>query len=64
MRLPWEDHTFALETIYVPNWQWEFYGKYALRNSTSYLASDLAGASTVTALASVMRYTKFKYKYL
>ncbi len=42
-----EDHTFALETIYAPNWQWEFYGKYALRNSTSYLASDLAGTSTV-----------------
>ncbi|HLO87463.1 MAG TPA: TonB-dependent receptor [Nostocaceae cyanobacterium] len=41
------DHTFALETIYAPNWQWEFYGKYALRNSTSYLASDLAGTSTV-----------------
>jgi hypothetical protein len=42
-----EDHTFALETIYAPNWQWEFYGKYALRNSTSYIASDLAGTSTV-----------------
>jgi hypothetical protein len=42
-----QDHTFALETIYAPNWQWEFYGKYALRNSTSYIASDLAGTSTV-----------------
>ncbi|MEA5580400.1 TonB-dependent receptor [Nodularia harveyana UHCC-0300] len=42
-----QDHTFALETIYAPNWQWEFYGKYALRNSTSYLANDLAGTSTV-----------------
>ncbi|BAZ27862.1 hypothetical protein NIES4074_02900 [Cylindrospermum sp. NIES-4074] len=42
-----QDHTFALETIYAPNWQWEFYGKYALRNSTSYLASDLVGTSTV-----------------
>ncbi|MBH8564290.1 TonB-dependent receptor [Nostoc sp. CENA67] len=42
-----EDHTFALEAIYAPNWQWEFYGKYALRNSTSYLANDLAGTSTV-----------------
>jgi hypothetical protein len=42
-----EDHTFALETIYAPNWQWEFYGKYALRSSTSYIASDLAGTSTV-----------------
>lgn len=42
-----EDHTFAVEAIYAPNWQWEFYGKYALRNSTSYIASDLAGTSTV-----------------
>ncbi|BBD57420.1 hypothetical protein NIES2109_01860 [Nostoc sp. HK-01] len=42
-----QDHTFALETIYAPNWQWEFYGKYALRNSTSYLANDLVGTSTV-----------------
>ncbi|MEA5602054.1 TonB-dependent receptor [Nostoc sp. UHCC 0252] len=42
-----EDHTFALETIYAPNWQWEFYGKYALRSSTTYIASDLAGTSTV-----------------
>ncbi|MBE9036746.1 TonB-dependent receptor [aff. Roholtiella sp. LEGE 12411] len=42
-----EDHTFALEAIYAPNWQWEFYGKYALRNSTSYLANDLAGTSMV-----------------
>jgi hypothetical protein len=42
-----QDHTFALEAIYAPNWQWEFYGKYALRNSTSYIASDLAGTSMV-----------------
>ncbi len=41
------DHTFAAEAIYAPSWQWEFYGKYALRNSTSYIASDLAGTSTV-----------------
>ncbi|TAE55936.1 MAG: TonB-dependent receptor [Nostocales cyanobacterium] len=42
-----QDHTFATEAIYAPNWQWEFYGKYALRNSTSYLAKDLVGTSTV-----------------
>ncbi|BAU07586.1 hypothetical protein FIS3754_35160 [Fischerella sp. NIES-3754] len=42
-----EDHTFAVEAIYAPNWQWEFYGKYALRKSTSYLAEDLVGTSTV-----------------
>ena len=40
------DHTFALEAIYAPNWQWEFYGKTALRHSTSYLASDLIGSGT------------------
>jgi hypothetical protein len=42
------DHLFALEGIYAPNWRWEFYGKFALRQSTSYLASDLAGANTAT----------------
>jgi hypothetical protein len=41
-------HLFALEGIYAPNWRWEFYGKFALRHSTTYLASDLAGTSTVT----------------
>jgi len=43
-----EDHTLAGEAIYAPNWQWEFYGKYALRNSTSFLASDLVGTSTIS----------------
>ncbi|BAZ42623.1 hypothetical protein NIES4101_85920 [Calothrix sp. NIES-4101] len=42
-----EDHTFALETIYAPNWRWELYGKYALRNTTTYLAQDLSGTSNV-----------------
>jgi hypothetical protein len=42
------DHVFAAEAIYAPDWQWEFYGKFALRSSTSYLASDLVGSSTVT----------------
>ncbi|GAP95483.1 hypothetical protein [Leptolyngbya sp. NIES-2104] len=41
------EHLFAIEAIYAPNWRWEFYGKFALRDSTSYLASDLAGTSTV-----------------
>lgn len=40
------DHTFALEAIYAPSWQWEIYGKYAFRNSTSYLAQDLVGTSS------------------
>lgn len=42
------DHTLALESIYAPNWRWEFYGKYALRHSTSFLADDLVGTSMVS----------------
>jgi hypothetical protein len=42
------EHLFGLEAIYAPNWRWEFYGKFALRQSTSYLASDLVGSNTVT----------------
>jgi hypothetical protein len=42
------DHLFSVEGIYAPNWQWEFYGKYALRNSRTFLASDLVGTSTVS----------------
>jgi hypothetical protein len=32
-----EDHTFAVETIYAPDWQWELYGKYAFRNGSNFL---------------------------
>jgi outer membrane protein OmpA-like peptidoglycan-associated protein len=39
------DHTLALEAIYAPNWQWEFYGKLALRNSTTTIAQDFTGIS-------------------
>jgi hypothetical protein len=43
-----QDHTFALEGIYAPNWRWEFYGKAAVRHGTSYLADDLVGTSLVS----------------
>lgn len=42
-----EDHTLALEGIYAPNSQWEFAGKYALRNSTSYLDRSLTAGNTI-----------------
>ena len=42
-----EEHVFALETIYAPNWRWEFYAKGALRNTTSYAANNFNPASTV-----------------
>jgi len=57
-----QDHTFALEAIYAPSWQWEFYGKYALRNSTSYLASDLVGNSTIN-LAQLRATYRLGYKF-
>jgi hypothetical protein len=41
------DHLFGIEAIYAPNWQWEFYGKYALRNSSTYFANDLIAQGTV-----------------
>jgi hypothetical protein len=42
------DHVFAAEAIYAPNWRWEFYGKFAIRSSTSYLASDFVNNGLVT----------------
>ncbi len=56
------DHILALEAIYAPNWQWELYGKFALRNSTTYLASDLAGSSTVT-LSQFRATYRFSYSW-
>ncbi|MBE9030089.1 TonB-dependent receptor [filamentous cyanobacterium LEGE 11480] len=42
------EHLFGAEAIYAPDWRWEFYGKFALRNSRTYLAEDLVGSSTAT----------------
>jgi hypothetical protein len=42
-----EDHTLALEGIYAPDWRWEFGGKYALRNATSYLDQSLTAGTTL-----------------
>lgn len=57
-----EDRTIALEGIYAPNWRWEFYGKYALRHSTTYLASDLAGTGDVS-LAQLRATYRFGYSW-
>ncbi len=56
------DHTFALEGIYAPNWRWEFYGKYALRYSTTTLASDFSANST-TSLAQMRATYRVGYKW-
>ncbi|HEY9907227.1 MAG TPA: TonB-dependent receptor, partial [Thermosynechococcaceae cyanobacterium] len=40
-------HLFALEAIYAPNWRWEFYGKFAMRDSKTFLAKDLVGSNFI-----------------
>ncbi len=56
------DHTFAAELIYAPSWEWEFYGKHALRQSTSYLADDLVGSSLVS-LSQLRATYRFAYRW-
>jgi hypothetical protein len=41
------DHLFSAEAIYAPNWQWEFYGKYAFRSSSNSLAENFTNNSSV-----------------
>lgn len=41
------DHLLSAEAIYAPNWRWEFYGKYAFRNSNSYLANNFTANSNI-----------------
>ncbi len=42
------EHLFATEAIYTPNWQWELYGKYAFRNSSTTISrpTDIGGDFT------------------
>ncbi|MBD2489783.1 hypothetical protein [Aulosira sp. FACHB-615] len=41
------DHIFSAEAIYAPNWQWELYGKYAFRSSSTSLSEDFTNHSSV-----------------
>ncbi|MEQ8382822.1 MAG: hypothetical protein RH949_10690 [Coleofasciculus sp. A1-SPW-01] len=41
------DHVLSGEGIYAPNWRWEFYGKFALRRSTTDLADNFSNSSTI-----------------
>jgi hypothetical protein len=43
-----KEHLFGLEMIYTPAWRWEFYGKFALRSSRTYLADDFSASNLVT----------------
>ena len=41
---------FSAEAIYSPNWQWELYGKYALGDSTTFLAEDFEADSQISVM--------------
>jgi hypothetical protein len=38
----------AVEAIYAPNYQWEFYGKFGLRSSQSFLRGESTGNNLIT----------------
>ena len=57
-----EDHTFAIEAINSPNWRWEFYGKYAIRQSHTALAQDYVSSNTIH-LAQLRAVYRFGYKW-
>ncbi|MCX8077536.1 MAG: hypothetical protein N3D76_02650, partial [Geminocystis sp.] len=56
----YEDHTFSVEAIYAPSWQWEFYGKYAFRNTKTYMANDFVakGAINLAQFRATYRFEK------
>ncbi|TVQ09205.1 MAG: TonB-dependent receptor [Leptolyngbya sp. DLM2.Bin27] len=56
------DHTLALEGIYAPNYQWEFYGKYALRASSVNLADNF-GFSNSIHLAQLRATYRFAFRW-
>jgi hypothetical protein len=43
-----EDHTVAAEAIYAPDWQWEFYGKYAIKTGRNFLANNFTSSNTLS----------------
>ncbi|MEO1069603.1 MAG: hypothetical protein AAFW95_10865 [Cyanobacteria bacterium J06638_6] len=51
-----------MDGIYAPNYQWEFYGKYALRASTANLAQDFGFSNTIH-LAQVRATYRFAYRW-
>ncbi|MEO0456020.1 MAG: hypothetical protein AAF152_05470, partial [Cyanobacteria bacterium P01_A01_bin.114] len=57
------EHTLAVEGIYAPNWQWEFYGKYALRSTNADLDSLGLDTSTTLHLAQLRAAYRFAYRW-
>ena len=43
-----QEHLFGIEAVYAPSWRWEFYGKYAFRNSKTFISNDFVGDSSIS----------------
>lgn len=56
------DHTLAMEGIYAPNWQWEFFGKYAFRYGQTNLNNSLSVSSGIH-LAQLRAAYRFAYQW-
>ncbi|MGD1866543.1 MAG: TonB-dependent receptor [Phormidesmis sp.] len=60
------EHTLSAEGIYAPNYRWEFYGKYALRNTNADLSSlgtGLGDLSNTIHLAQMRAAYRFAYRW-
>lgn len=60
-----QEHLLAAEAIYAPNWQWELYGKYAVRNSSTSIdgASGRFAANSTVQLAQARATYRLGYKW-
>ncbi|MEO1635211.1 MAG: TonB-dependent receptor, partial [Cyanobacteria bacterium J06631_9] len=60
-----QEHLFSAEAIYAPNWRWELYGKYALRNSQTAIsaASNNFSSSTTVQLAQARATYRLGYQW-
>ena len=56
------DHTFAMEGIVSPNWQWEFYGKYAFRLSETTASQDFSTSNFIN-LGQLRATYRFGYRW-
>ncbi|MGD2184128.1 hypothetical protein [Lusitaniella coriacea] len=56
------EHIVSTDWIYAPNWQWEFYGKYAMRFSQTSLADNFSNSSTIH-LGQLRATYRFAYQF-
>jgi hypothetical protein len=60
-----QEHLFAAEAIYAPNWRWELYGKYAFRHSRTAIntSGNSFSSSNTTQLAQARATYRLGYRW-